>query len=79
MQARRGLYVNHLPSNRALPNDVTQESLERGWTTQQPYAHVSSAVAFRCVLCAEVLDTRHWLGHRCTVAGMLERVRVGTT
>lgn len=74
LNARQGVYASSLPSNRALPNDVTLESLELGWTVQEPYAHVGCVVALNCVLCGESIDPRNWTRHECTVRSILERM-----
>ena len=71
LAARAGVDASSLPSNRALPNDVTAESLHRGWTVQQPYTHITCPVPLACVLCAEELDTRDWIKHDCAVVRML--------
>lgn len=63
LAARQGAYA----PNRELPNDVTAESLHRGWTTQQPYAHLHCVVAPVCVLCGGKLDARNWGAHDCPV------------
>lgn len=66
-ETRRGLYANQLPGNQALPNDVTDESLQRGWTVQQPFTHVTASVPIGCVVCGTGLDARNWVAHRCPV------------
>ncbi len=71
MQARAGLYANNLPSNQELPNDVTEEALQRGWTVQQPYIHATSTVAFVCILCGEQTDQRDWVTHECLVQELI--------
>lgn len=65
--SRADVYANDMPSNRALPNDVTPESLELGWTVQQPYAHVNCVVALACVLCGQSIGARNWGAHLCPV------------
>lgn len=71
LAARQGVFANDLPSNRELPNDVTLESLEPGWTAQQPYAHLICAVTPTCVLCGDVLDRLNWGAHVCRVETLL--------
>lgn len=79
LSARQGVFASGLPSNRALPNDVTQESLEPGWTCQQPYAHVTCAVALDCILCGQSTDRKNWTRHECTVRTLLETMWTSTT
>lgn len=67
LATRQDVYANDLPSNRDLPNDVAAESLQPGWTVQQPYAHLRCAVALACVLCGDVLDRQNWGAHQCPV------------
>ncbi len=76
-ETRRGVYANGLPSNRELPNDVTEESLHRGWTVQQPFEHVTCAVPISCVLCGSSLDSRNWVAHSCPVAAYFQGARHG--
>lgn len=71
LATRRDVYASDLPSNRDLPNDVTQESLLPGWTAQQPYAHLRCAVALVCVLCGCHLDPLNWGAHLCPVEAAL--------
>lgn len=71
MNTRRGLTAADLPSNRELPNDVTPESLQVGWTAQQPYAHARCVVALVCVLCGGVLDKNDWGTHPCPVDSLI--------
>jgi hypothetical protein len=68
---RRGVAANHLPSNQELPNDVTAESLQTGWTVQQPYAHTYSVVPLVCVICGSALYRRDWADHDCIVEDAL--------
>ena len=78
MTPRVEITAADLPSNRALPNDVTVESLQVGWTTQQPYAHARCSVALSCALCGTGLDRNDWGTHPCLVGDLVgSRIWVG--
>lgn len=76
MAPRASITASDLPSNRALPDDVTIESLQTGWTAQQPYAHARCIVALVCVLCGGILDKNDWCTHSCPVENLIgDRLR----
>lgn len=62
IEARRGIHAGMLPSNRGDAMDGwtgtvhTPEQDMRGWTAQQPFAHVDCPVMHVCIFCAKVLD-----------------------
>ena len=81
LEARRGLHAGMLPSNRARAMNVdgvtgghaTEEQTMRGWTAQQPFAHVDCPVMHVCILCAKTVDPDFLREHRCRVRAELEQ------
>lgn len=71
LEARQGIYVNHLPSARATAEVLdavtgtvlTPEQEMRGWTAQQPFVHVDCPVMHICVMCALVIDPDYLRDH----------------
>ena len=82
LSARRSVHAGVLPSNLAraeTPNsdwygDSSQsiEQTMRGWTAQQPFAHVDCAVMHMCILCASWIDPDSLRQHVCAVLKELE-------
>lgn len=82
LSARRSVHAGILPSNLAhaqTPNSdwygnsaQTVEQSQRGWTAQQPFAHVNCAVMHMCVLCAAWVDPDCLRQHDCAVRKELE-------
>lgn len=82
LEARRSVHAGVLPANleRAQVSNsdwyadsaVTLEQQQRGWTAQQPFAHVDCDVMVICVFCARSLDPDYLRQHDCPVLEEVE-------
>lgn len=83
LSARRSVHAGILPSNLSRAQESnsdwygdsasSEEQKLRGWTAQQPFAHVDCAVMHMCVLCAALIDPESLRQHQCAVRAELRQ------
>lgn len=78
LRLRAGVHAGMFPTNYQVDDSsrLIPDEFPPGWTAQEPWAHVKSAVPLICIFCWGELDIRQWTRHTCNLSEIYKTGKV---